>query len=78
MKAVSNLTLTSFTLDQDYTDWLQLEGECKASQIIPMKRYHWITMIIITILYSIVTCIVGLLGLKYSIRLRAWLYYEDV
>ena len=35
-------------------------------------------MILITIAYGIVSCVLGLLAIKYSVRFRAWLYYENV
>lgn len=78
MKAVSNLTMTSLApLDQDYSDWMHLEGECKAVQVTPLKRYHWTLMILITIAYGAVSCVLGLLALKYSVKFRAWLYYSQ-
>ena len=78
MKAVSNLTMTSLSpIDQDYTDWIELEGECKATQITPLKRYHWALMILITLAYGIISCVLGLLALKYSVKFRAWLYYSQ-
>lgn len=34
-------------------------------------------MVLISIAYSIISCVVGLLALKYSVRFRAWLYYSQ-